>query len=120
MILVNNKTGNPPQLVVWAILKVESSIVWSVLDSGKLVLRAILAPSYRFSLCIENYSVRLLLFDEVSFFSAVPDGYLSSGPKLLVLGKGVRQLMVISAPAPPSISYSRLQEEPFKIRPSLL
>lgn len=90
MILVNNKTCNPPQLVVWTILKFESSILWPVVYSGELLFGAILAPSYRLSLCIENNSMRLSLLDEYPFFSAVPDRYRSSGSELLVLGRGGR------------------------------
>src|SRR6266516_5161562 len=84
IVFVDDKAADSPYLVC-SISKGESSILLSIVGTRTLFSEPILAPSYRFSRCINKDPVGTTLLDELCFLAMVSHRSLGSGPRLLIL-----------------------------------
>src|SRR3989454_2611955 len=96
MLSVNGKASYPPQSLCAAFTG-RPSIAGVVVETGKLLPRAVLAPSHRFILRVDQNPMRRSILDEFSPSLAVSRRYLYPGERLPVR-RGASS-MVIRAPA---------------------
>src|SRR2546425_10915055 len=96
MLSVNGKASYSPQSLCAAFTG-RPSVDAVVVETGKLLTRAVLAPSHRFIFRVDQDPVRRSTFDEFSPSLAVSRGSLYPGEQLLVHGGA--SSMVIRAPA---------------------
>src|SRR5438445_10446751 len=96
MLSVNGKASDPPQSLCAAFTG-RPSIAAVVVETGKLLPRAVLAPSHRFTFRVDQNPMRRFILDEFSPSLAVSRRSSYPGEQLLV-HRGASS-MVIRAPA---------------------
>jgi hypothetical protein len=84
MILVDDKTSYPPHPFL-SIFGREISIVAASVDSWKFFLRAVLAPSDWFLVCINDYPMGSSILDELFLLRTVPCSSLGPSTRWAVL-----------------------------------
>src|SRR5436309_677572 len=111
ILLVNNKTGYPPEFLV-LIRRREISIVATMVNPWKFLSGTILAPSHWLPICVDNYPVSSSIPDERFLLPTVSHRSLSPRARSGVLGLRVRFHMMVHAPTPPRIPNFRFLEKP--------
>src|SRR5438094_7816519 len=89
IILVNNKTGYPPEFLV-LVCRREISIVATMVNPWKFLSRTILAPSHWLQIRIDNHPVSSSIPDERFLLPTVSHRSLSPRARSRVLGRRVR------------------------------
>src|SRR5438034_11805344 len=88
MLFVNDKTGDSVQ-PSFTIFRNEASILLGMINTGKFLPWPVLAPSYRFPLCINKDPVGTSFLYELCLLPMVSYRSLGPGPRLLVLRQRV-------------------------------
>ena len=115
VLLKHSEASDPPKFCGG--FRSEASIFAAVVDAGKLLPGAVLAPADRLSLRVNEDAMGKTAVDEFLLFAAVPYPSLCSGAQPLALGQAARAVKVH---APTKVPAVLLGEKPDKIRPGLL